>query len=420
MAMVYDYNAGIKAPKLRLDDGCSLAELRNFALRAGFKGVMKYNNKEAILRDIYRHINVVREERKAPDDRVKKHTRVTDAYRDVNDIADIFGFSGRGDIYDFETATGLFHRAAMDGYLSEGLIPSSEDVFVIEPLIKKYGLEEGDVVSGRYIYCGSRDQYALVDVVGINGMPVASFRRADAANAVPPAKRLPVWGGAYLSAVGALVPVMAGETLLVTHTDGFDASGVVGGVVAAAARVSTEPEIIRIDIAPAGAGRGTVMRLDLDPSFFSEAFRVAAARAVTLRDYGRDVILAVTNASAAALGRDITGLYALLSASGNSDAGCVTVVCSMDAAALSPAQLSAARLAASGELAVTDDGFGGYAVDYARCRYKGAAEPEQAAAMAAFRRYLAQVGRDKAAEALRTGSLTEFIDDAVTQHKEGA
>ena len=102
MAMVYDYNAGIKAPKLRLDDGCSLAELRNFALRAGFKGVMKYNNKEAILRDIYRHINVVREERKAPDDRVKKHTRVTDAYRDVNDIADIFGFSGRGDIYDFD------------------------------------------------------------------------------------------------------------------------------------------------------------------------------------------------------------------------------------------------------------------------------------------------------------------------------
>ena len=39
--------------------------------------------------------------------------------------------------------------------------------------------------------------------------------------------------------------------------------------------------------------------------------------------------------------------------------------------------------------------------------------------MAAFRRYLAQVGRDKAAEALRTGSLTEFIDDAVTLRKEG-
>lgn len=408
--MVYDYNAGIKAPKLRLDEGCSLAELRNFALRAGFKGVMKYNNKETILRDIYRHINVVREERRAPADRVKKHTRVTDAYRDVNDIAEIFGFAGRGDIYGFETATGLFHRAAMDGYLSEGFIPSSEDVFVIEPLIKKYGLEEGDVVSGRYMYCGSRDQYALVDVVGINGLPVESFRRADAALSVPPAKRLSVWGGAYLSAVGALVPVMAGETLLVTHTDGFDASEIVDEAVAAAARASAEPEIIRIDVAPAGAGRGTVMRLDLDPSFFSEAFRVAAARAVTLRDYGRDVILAVTNASAAALGREVTGLYALLSASGNSDAGCVTVVCSLDAAALSPAQLSAARLASAGELAVTDDGFGGYVVDYARCRYKGEAEPEQAAAMAAFRRYLAREGRDKAAERLRADSLAEFID----------
>lgn len=342
---------------------------------------MKYNNKEAILRDIYRHINVVREERKAPDDRVKKHTRVTDAYRDVNDIADIFGFSGRGDIYDFETATGCFTAPPWTAICPRGSFRRRRTCSSSSRSSKSTGSKRatscpaGIYTAGRATSTRSSTSWAST---------ACRLRRSAAPtrpNAVPPAKRLPVWGGAYLSAVGALVPVMAGETLLVTHTDGFDASGVVVGVVAAAARVSTEPEIIRIDIAPAGAGQARSSASISTLVFLGGCSAWRRPVPVTLRDYGRDVILAVTNASAAALGRDITGLYALLSASGNSDAGCVTVVCSMDAAALSPAQLSAARLAASGELAVTDDGFGGYAVDYARCRYKGAAEPEQAAAM---------------------------------------
>ena len=416
--MVYDYNAGIKAPKLRLDDSYSLAELRNFAIRAGFKGVMKYNNKETILHDIYDHINAVKDGQKVPADRVKRFSRVTDVYRDVNDIADIYGFSERGDIYGFRTATGLFHRAAVDGYLSDGLVPSSEDVFVIEPLIKKYGLEEGDVVSGRYFYCGSRDQYALADVVGINGMPIDSFRRAGAAISAAPVKRLRVWGDAYLNAVSVLTPLMAGESLIITHDAGFDADGLVTSLADAAVKASTEPEVIRIDVAPSGAGKGAVMRLDLDPSFFSEAFRVAANRAVTLRNYGRDVVVAVTNASAAALGRDVTGLYSLLAAAGNSDAGCVTVICAMDGAALSPAQLSAARLAATGEFAVCGDGWGGYRPDYAHCLYKGAQDAEHRAAAAAFRKYLKKFGADKAAVKLDAGCEAEFTDGAAAMLSE--
>lgn len=341
----------------------SLVELKNVGKLLGLH-VTKYNNRDRIVADLYPIVNGLKINEKIPQ-RNKQYVRVCEKLIMPDHRYEIFSYEGKGAVTGGLATKGVFHVCGRDGYIGASYVPCSEDVLVIDSVIKKYGLLEGDYIVGRYMYYDKLDLLALIDIISVNGQKPGAPRAAvpEVAEPQPPVS---VWddNDAMLRAVDALCAPREGDSLLISHPAKYRSPALLLNLANKWKQLSPETEVIGLYLTPPADARAAIREAgaevvegNVPADFAFEAMETACARAELLAAMGKKVLLCVYNLQYATQTGDMQDAVRLLSVpAAYTNGGALTVAATINAEALPTDKLGLLRGFADCELALTADG----------------------------------------------------------------
>lgn len=340
----------------------SLVELKNVGKLLGLH-VTKYNNRDRIVADLYPIVNGLKVNEKIPA-RVKQYVRVCDKLITPDHRYEIFSYEGKGAVVGGLATKGIFHSCGRDGYIGASYVPCSEDVLVIDSIVKKYDLLEGDYIVGRYMYYDKLDLLALIDIISINGQKPGAARAAVPEVAAPQPS-VSVWddNDAMLRAIDAVCAPREGDSLLISHPARYRSPETMLRFANKWKQLSPDTEVIGLYLTPPADARTAIRETgaeivegNVPADFAFEAVETACARAELLAAMGKKVLLCVYNLHVVTQDGDTEDAVRLLSApAAYTNGGALTVLASVNAEALPADKLGLLRGFADCELALTND-----------------------------------------------------------------